>query len=83
MRAQRTPGKYRYDMGYERDYLEGDDPGATLHGRRLVSTSKIQRQVDATMAKLRSQRAEDRRERLREDRVRGRRAWDRPDDATS
>lgn len=67
-------------MTVERDYLEGDDPGATLHGRRLVSTSPVQRQVDATMAKLRAQRAEARRERLREERVRGRRTWNKPDD---
>jgi hypothetical protein len=52
-----------------------EDGGATWHGRHLVSASKAQRQADATMARLRGERAAARRARLRESRVSGRRTW--------
>lgn len=64
----------------ERDYFaDEDDPGATIHGRRVVSESVAQRQADAVMARLRGERAMTRRERLREARLTGRRAWRDPD----
>lgn len=63
----------------ERGWIEDDDPGATLHGRRVVSESPAQRQADATMARLRGERARARRARLREVRVSGRRVWRDPD----
>lgn len=60
----------------ERDYFsDEDDPGATIHGRRVVSESVAQRHADAVMARLRGERAMTRRERLREARISGRRAW--------
>lgn len=60
----------------ERDYYaDEDDPGATIHGRRVVSESVAQRNADAVMARLRGERAMTRRERLRESRISGRRAW--------
>ncbi|MFL6172312.1 MAG: hypothetical protein ACJ716_05420 [Marmoricola sp.] len=62
----------------EREEIEADDLGATVHGRHLVSTSKAQRQADATMARLRGERAARRRERLRESRISGRRTWNGP-----
>lgn len=62
----------------EREEIEADDLGATVHGRHLVSASKAQRQADATMARLRGERAARRRERLRESRISGRRTWNGP-----
>lgn len=60
----------------ERDYYaDEDDPGATIHGRRVVSESVAQRNADAVMARLRGERATTRRERLREARISGRRPW--------
>ena len=64
----------------EREDFEADDLGATRHGRHLVSASKAQRQADATMARLRGERAAARRARLRETRVSGRRTWNGPSD---
>ncbi len=63
----------------ERGWFEDDDPGATMHGRRVVSGNSAQRQADATMARLRGERAQARRERLREMRISGRRTWKDPD----
>jgi hypothetical protein len=64
----------------ERDYFaDDDDPGATIHGRRVVSASVAQRQADAVMARLRGERAMARRARLRESRIVGRRPWRDPD----
>ncbi|MFL6023639.1 MAG: hypothetical protein ACJ72O_09900 [Marmoricola sp.] len=65
----------------EREEIETDDLGATWHGRHLVSTSKAQRQADATMARLRGERAARRRDRLREARLSGRRPWGTQTDA--
>jgi hypothetical protein len=62
----------------EREQAEELDLGATWHGRHLVSASKAQRQADATMARLRGERASQRRERLREVRISGRRTWSGP-----
>ena len=62
----------------EWEEIEDDDLGATRHGRHLVSASKAQRQADATMARLRGERAARRRERLRESRLSGRRTWSGP-----
>lgn len=62
-------------MTEEQAYFEDNDPGATMHGRRVVSESPLQRQADATMARLRGERARARRERLRDIRVSGRRTW--------
>jgi hypothetical protein len=59
----------------EWEEFQVDDLGATRHGRHLVSASKAQRQADATMARLRGERAARRRERLRESRLSGRRGW--------
>ena len=67
-------------MKEDGDELDADDPGATWHGRHLVSASKAQRQADATMARLRGERAARRRERLREVRTFGRRPWNGPAD---
>ena len=64
-------------MEEERPDIE-EDLGATWHGRHLVSASKAQRQADATMARLRGERAAARRERIREARINGRRAWNGP-----
>jgi len=60
--------------------VDVDDAGATWHGRHLVSASKAQRQADATMARLRGERAASRRDRLRESRISGRRSWSGPSD---
>jgi hypothetical protein len=62
----------------EWEEIEVDDLGATRHGRHLVSASKAQRQADATMARLRGERAARRRDRIREARVAGRRTWSGP-----
>ena len=62
-------------MQEEWEDFEADDLGATVHGRHLVSASKAQRQADATMARLRGERAAARRARLREARISGRRTW--------
>jgi hypothetical protein len=65
-------------MEEEWEHLDVDDLGASRHGRHLVSASKAQRQADATMARLRGERAAERRDRLRESRVSGRRSWSGP-----
>jgi hypothetical protein len=65
-------------MEEERADFGDEDLGATWHGRHLVSTSKAQRQADATMARLRGERAAARRARLRESRISGRRVWNGP-----
>jgi len=64
----------------EREWFEEDDGGASWHGRHLVSASKAQRQADATMARLRGERAAARRARLRDARTVGRRIWNGPKD---
>ena len=65
-------------MQEEGEDFEAADLGATRHGRHLVSASKAQRQADATMARLRGERAARRRERIRESRLSGRRTWSGP-----
>ena len=65
-------------MEEERPEVQNEDLGATWHGRHLVSASKAQRQADATMARLRGERAAVRRARIREARISGRRAWNGP-----
>jgi hypothetical protein len=65
----------------EEQWEDVNDAGASWHGRHLVSASKAQRQADATMARLRGERAAERRARLRESRISGRRTWNGPSDS--